>query len=203
MYDPTTKLATIKGRFDPSVLMNTTNKMGKKAELISYNRHPPIHEETHTAPDQQNAAAPNPYKDKGKNKVGQKKTNRDSSCHDYSDDDLDEAEELVSRKSDKYHKPEAYVPPKGVDEAICRIHKRHGSIHDRVTKEAREKASSMFWQIPHLYQELYGREASYPHYCPSMFPPGYGYYPPTLLMSGLNDPTSYLNNENPSKCNTM
>ncbi|KAJ8549076.1 hypothetical protein K7X08_032783 [Anisodus acutangulus] len=166
-------------------------------------RHSPNHE-VHTAPDQQNAAAPDPYKDKGKAKDGQKKNNQDSSC-----DDSDESEEFVSRKSDKRnHKPEAYVPSKGVDDAICmdhfcRIHKRHGSIIDRVTKEAREKVSSTFWQMPYLYQGLYAREASYPPYHPSMFPNEYGFYPPTLPMSGMNDYTSYLNNENPSKCNTI
>ncbi|MCE0481584.1 hypothetical protein HAX54_039444 [Datura stramonium] len=29
----------------------------------------------------------------------------------------DDSDEFIPRKSDKYHKPEAYVPPKGVDEA--------------------------------------------------------------------------------------
>lgn len=50
MYDLTAKLATIKGRIDPFVRMNTINKLGKKAEFISYNKHFPIHEEVHTAP---------------------------------------------------------------------------------------------------------------------------------------------------------
>lgn len=232
MHDPKTKLATIKGRFDPFVLTNTiNNKLRKKeAEVISYNKHPPLHEVHTTAPDQQNAAAPDPYKDKGKTKVGQKKKNPDFSCRDNSNeasdpykykgktkvgqqkknqesscrDDSDET--FVSRKDDKKdHKPEAYEPPKGVDEAICRdrycrIHKRSGSIQDRVTKEAREKAYSTFWQLPNLYQGQYGREASYPPYHPTMFPPEYGFYPPTRPM---NDYTSYLNNENLRNCNTM
>ncbi|CAN4093181.1 unnamed protein product [Withania somnifera] len=194
MYHPTT-MATIKGRFDPLVLMNTINKLGNKAELISYNKHSHVHAEVHAAPDQQNEAAPHPCKDKGKTKVGLEKKNQHCSRHEDSyDDDSAEAAEFVSRKSDEYHKPEAYVPPKGVDEAICRdrfckIQKRHGSIHERVTKEAREKASSI--------------EASYPHYHPRMFLPEYGFHTPTLPMSGMNDPTSYLNNQNPRKCNTM
>lgn len=230
MFDPKTKLGTIKGRFDPFVLTSTiNNKLRKKAaELISYNKHPPLLEEVHTtAPDQQNAAAPDPYKDKGKTKVGQNKKNPDSSCRGDSNEASDpykykgktkvgqqkknqesscRDETFILRKDTKKdHKPEAYEPPKGVDEAICRdrycrIHKRSGSIQDRVTKEAREKAYSTFWQLPNLYQGQYGREASYPPYHPTMFPPEYGFYPPTRPM---NDYTSYLNNENLRNCNTM
>lgn len=119
------------------MLIKTIKKSGKTAELISYNKNP-LHKAQSSTSRNSNYSHPSGYthikgeasyyKDKGKAKVSEKKRNErrrggkdeDDDNSDDSDDDINWCEDSVSTKDKKYHKAEAYEPPKGVDEAICR-----------------------------------------------------------------------------------
>ncbi|XP_075076371.1 uncharacterized protein LOC142163022 [Nicotiana tabacum] len=207
-YDPKTKLATIRGKFDPFMLTKTITKSGKTAELISYNKNP-LHEAQSSTSRNSN--------DKGKAKVSEQKRNEcrrgSKNDDDDSDHDIHRCEDFVSTKDKKYHKAQAYEPPKGVDEAICRdryckIHRRGGGILDRVTEEQRQKAYSMFMQMgPQYSGGFYNREASsYLHPPYQYYNPEYtDFYPPPQPMSGVNhDFTRYFDHQDSGRsCSIM
>ncbi|KAM3308344.1 hypothetical protein P3S67_010088 [Capsicum chacoense] len=209
-YDPKTNLATIRGNFDPLMVIEAIKRKGKHAELISYSKNPlydhQAHNSTSRNSNKEEAAAYCNTKDKGKAKVGDNNkrnehcwngSNSSSSDDENSNDDnhIHECEDYVSAKNSKcedfvsnknkkkYHKAEAYVPPKGVDEAICRdrfckIHRRGGGLRDYVTQEERQKKYDMFMQMGGQYPAGFfnGGAAGYmpppyPYYCPD-----YGFY---------------------------
>ncbi|XP_059300917.1 uncharacterized protein LOC132053092 [Lycium ferocissimum] len=157
-YDPKTYLATIRGKFEPLMLIKAIEEKGKKAKLVSYSN--PLYE-AHTSTsrnsnhhhfDKTDQNAHNKEyayrKDKGKAKVGDEKK-RNEHCWNSSDDDensddrdhIHECEDYVKAKNKKYedfvstkhkkeyHKAEAYVAPQGVDERICRDY--YCKIHRR------------------------------------------------------------------------
>ncbi|XP_070035801.1 heavy metal-associated isoprenylated plant protein 32-like [Nicotiana tomentosiformis] len=119
-YDPKTKVATIRGKFDPFMLTKTIKKSGKTAELISYNKNPLHEAQSSTSRNSNNYHHPSgnthiKREVKGKAKVGEKKRNerRAGSKDDGDDnsDDIHQCEDFVSTKDKKYHKAEAYEPP--------------------------------------------------------------------------------------------
>ncbi|TMX04532.1 hypothetical protein EJD97_007860 [Solanum chilense] len=180
-YDPRTNLATIRGNFNPLMLIEAIKKKGKKAELISYSKNPL----SHNSRNFKEAANCHTKDYKGKAKVCD-----DTNCWNSSDDETcddnvpSKNEDFVSKK--KYHKAEAYVAPQGVDPRICRdhyckIHRRGGGMRDYVTQEERQKKYAMFMQMGgHPAGDMLP-PYQYGHYGPDL---DYGFYQP---MSGLND----------------
>ncbi|KAK4338745.1 hypothetical protein RND71_043232 [Anisodus tanguticus] len=222
-YDPTTKLATIRGKFDPLMIIEAIKEKGKKAELISYSKHP-LHEahnstsrnsnhhhnfeKTQNAHNKEEAAAY--YKDKGKAKVGDDKKRNEHWWN--SSEDNKKCEDFVSTKNKKkYHKAEAYVAPQGVDESICRdryckIHRRGGGIRDYVTQEERKKKYAMFMQMGGQYPAGFFNglgQASYLQPPYQYYGPDYGFYPSAQPMSGVNDITRYFENQDSRSCSIM
>lgn len=126
-YDPNTNLATIRGNFNPMMLIGAIKKKGKKAELIAYSKNRRNSNHDQNAPNKEEAAACSSKDYKGKAKVG------DEHCWNSSDDEnsddhdhIHECEDYVSAKNrnsknpKKAHKAEAYAGPPGVDPNICR-----------------------------------------------------------------------------------
>ncbi|KAJ8559305.1 hypothetical protein K7X08_003363 [Anisodus acutangulus] len=120
-YDPTTKLATIRGKFDPMMIIEAIKEKGKKAEHISYSKNP-LYDQAHNstsrnsnhhhfektdqnAHNKEDAAAYS--KDKGKAKVGDDTKRNEhwwNSSDDESSDDhnhIHESEDYVSAKNKK------------------------------------------------------------------------------------------------------
>lgn len=119
-YDPKTNLATIRGSFNPLMLIEAIKQKGKNAELISYSKNPLSHnstsrnsnhhhfDKTHQNVHNKEEAAASRTKDyKGKAKAGDdKKTNEhcwnssdDETCDDH--DHIHECEDYVSAKNKK------------------------------------------------------------------------------------------------------
>ncbi|KAF3675374.1 hypothetical protein FXO38_04778 [Capsicum annuum] len=282
-YDPKTNLATIRGNFDPLMVIEAIKRKGKHAELISYSKNPLYDHQAHNSTsrssnhhyNKEEAAAYCNTKDKGKAKVGENNqrnehcwngSNSSNSNHHYnkeeaaaycntkdkgkakvgdnnkrnehcwngsnsssSDDEnsnddnhIHECEDYVSAKNSKcedfvsnkntkkYHKAEAYVPPKGVDEAICRdrfckIHRRGGGLRDYVTQEERQKKYDMFMQMGGQYPAGFFNGGAtgympppYPYYCPD-----YGFYQPGQPMSGVYDFTRYYGDKDSRTCSIV
>ncbi|KAH0750327.1 hypothetical protein KY290_029559 [Solanum tuberosum] len=203
-YDPRTNLATIRGNFNPLMLIEAIKKKGKKAELISYSKNPLSHDNNSTSrnsshnhfDNKEEAAACHTKDYKGKAKVGDDNKKRNEHCWNSSDDETcddqycedyvspknKKCEDFVSTKNkQKYHTAEAYVAPQGVDPSICRdryckIHRRGGGMRDYVTREERQKKYAMFMQMGgHPAGFFNGEAATY------MLPPyQYGHYGPDL-----------------------
>ncbi|PHT79988.1 hypothetical protein T459_18040 [Capsicum annuum] len=138
-YDPKTNLATIRGNFDPLMVIEAIKRKGKHAELISYSKNPLYNDaynstcrnSNHHYKKEEVAAYCN-TKDKGKTKVGDdnkrnehclhgSSSNDDENPNNHDHDHIHECEDYVSAKNSKcedfvsnkdkkkYHKAKAYV----------------------------------------------------------------------------------------------
>ncbi|CAK9175847.1 unnamed protein product [Ilex paraguariensis] len=214
--DTEKNLVSVKGKVDPRMLIKTIAKMGKNAELESYNKEPMNDNNNGEGHFENTQTGPDKCSDKEKcaandnDNVRHRRTDLDQGC-------------CVHEDAFVGHKVEDYVPPprdREFDDHICRdpycrLHSRSHIIRDRVPPR---DTAGMFWHHSHNNSHGYGgrypqrspcypgwfREElhSYGHYNTRMPPPAYGYHQPRP-MPGPDNFSHFFSDENTRGCTIM